>query len=140
MTVYLDTSVIVPLFMDEAFSSRSHDFLRSRAPVCLVSDFAAAEFSSALARRVRMGELIVDRARIAFGLFDDWMPRAAQQVETAATDISAAAAFIRRLDLPLRTPDALHIAIARRMGASLVTFDDGMAAAARILGVAVDNA
>jgi uncharacterized protein len=44
---------------------------------------------------------------------------------------------LRRLDVNLRTPDALHIAIAQRLEATLVTFDWGMAAAARPLGMAV---
>ena len=47
------------------------------------------------------------------------------------------AAFLRRLDLTLRTPDALHIAIAQRLAAELMTFDQKMAASARALGTAV---
>jgi predicted nucleic acid-binding protein len=42
-----------------------------------------------------------------------------------------------RLDLTLRTPDAIHIAIARRLDATLVTFDQRMATNARALGMAV---
>ena len=42
---------------------------------------------------------------------------------------------MRRLDL--RTGDALNIAIAQRIGALLVTFDDEMAVNARLLGIAV---
>ena len=41
------------------------------------------------------------------------------------------------LDLPLRTPDALNIAIAQRVGADLLTFDHKMAASARSLGTTV---
>jgi predicted nucleic acid-binding protein len=37
----------------------------------------------------------------------------------------------------LCTPDAIHVAIARRLEATLVTFDRGMAGAARALGMAV---
>jgi len=36
-------------------------------------------------------------------------------------DVAAAAAFLRRLDLTLRTPDAPHIAIAQRIRAELLT-------------------
>jgi uncharacterized protein len=57
--------------------------------------------------------------------------------KTTASDIASAASFIRRLDLNLRAPDAINIAIADRIGAALATFDDRMAAAARALEVAV---
>ena len=60
-----------------------------------------------------------------------------QRVEMTPGDLAAATVFLRRLDLPLRTPDALHIAIAQRVGAMLVTFDRQMAASARTLGSAV---
>jgi uncharacterized protein len=49
----------------------------------------------------------------------------------------AAAGALRRLDLPLRTADAVNIAIVRRMGATLMTFDEKMAASAKALGVRV---
>jgi uncharacterized protein len=44
---------------------------------------------------------------------------------------------LRRLDLTLRTSDALHIAIAQRVNATQVTFDRSMARSARALGIAV---
>ena len=72
---------------------------------------------------------------MAFAIFDSWVARAACRVDTLASDISAAAAQIRRLDLTLGTPDARNIAVAERLGAELATFDDKMAAAARALGL-----
>ena len=57
--------------------------------------------------------------------------------QTQPSDIASAEAYLRRLDLNLRTPDALNIAIAQRVGATLVTFDLRMAEAARTLGTAV---
>jgi predicted nucleic acid-binding protein len=51
--------------------------------------------------------------------------------------IIAVEVFLRRLDLALRTPDAINIAMAQRLGATLVTFDKKMAAAARSIGTAV---
>jgi predicted nucleic acid-binding protein len=52
-------------------------------------------------------------------------------------DIDAANRILRRLDVNLRTPDAIHIVIARRLQATLVTFDRIMAASARALGIGV---
>lgn len=52
----------------------------------------------------------------------------------------AAEAFVRRLDLTLRAPDAINIAIATRLGLALMTFDSGMANCARALGADVLDA
>jgi uncharacterized protein len=69
--------------------------------------------------------------------FDIWSADAARRVECTPADIVAASGFIRRLDRPLRTPDAIHIAIAQRAGAILATFDKPMADSAEALGLAV---
>lgn len=137
MSVYLDTSVLVPVFMQEAFTERAERYLRSGLEVLIVSDFAAAEFAAALARRVRTSELLAHRARSAFAAFDGWTPRVTQRVDLRATDVRTAETFIRGLDLPLRTPDALHIAIAQRLGVTLATFDESMKKSAIALGVPV---
>ncbi len=135
--VYLDASVLVALLLTDALTSRADEFLRTRAPVLIVSDFAAAEFSSAVGRRVRIGHLSAQEARTAFSTFDTWSQAAATSVETTTADVWAAQNYLRRLDLGLRTGDALHIAIARRIGAPLATFDQKMAAGARAVGVPV---
>ncbi|MFI4986814.1 MAG: type II toxin-antitoxin system VapC family toxin [Alphaproteobacteria bacterium] len=134
MSLYLDTSVLVALFTNDLFSSRAHSFLRTHEAVVIVSDFPAAEFASAVGRRLRLGKLTHEEAVTVFSTFDAWTARAATRAETIAADVATAAAYLRRLDVPLRTPDALNIAIAERVGAELLTFDDKMSAAARALG------
>ena len=75
---------------------------------------------------------------MAFAVFDQFTARkAAQRVETCSADMKVAEGFLRGLNLPLRAPDALNIAIAQRIGASLLTFDVKMAASARALGLDV---
>ncbi|HEU0155859.1 MAG TPA: type II toxin-antitoxin system VapC family toxin [Stellaceae bacterium] len=108
-----------------------------RTAELIVSGLAAAEFSSAIARRVRMLEFSRGEAEIALAGFDAWLAQMPTRMEIAAADIVLATTYLRRFDLALRTPDALHLAIARRLGATLVTFDRAMAAAARALGMAV---
>jgi hypothetical protein len=44
--------------------------------VLIVSDFAAAEFASAVARRVRTGDITSDEACRDFSAFDMWTARA----------------------------------------------------------------
>ena len=137
MSVYLDASVIVALLMVDALTARADAFFRANTPVLIVGDFAAIEFASAVARRVRTGNITADEARRGFSAFDAWVARATVREETSSADLRAAEAFLRRLDLSLRTADALNIASAQRMRASLVTFDSKMAATAGVLGIPV---
>lgn len=137
MSSYLDTSVLVPLFTTERLSSRAFAFVRADPTVLIVSDFAAAEFASAVARRVRMHEIVLDDARRLFSMFDGWLARSAHRVDTTGMDVAGAETILRRLDTSLRAPDAIHIALAQRLDATLVTFDRQMADGARALGTAV---
>jgi predicted nucleic acid-binding protein len=137
LTIYLDASLLVALFTNDPFSARADLALRGRNLTVVVSDFAAAEFASAVARQVRTGELSRRDARGAFTDFDIWLARIAARAEIHSADIRSAEAALRRLDLTLRAPDAMNIAIAQRLGAELATFDRKMADCARALGVAV---
>ncbi len=135
MTAYLDASVLVALFIQDALTARADAFLHAKTPLLMISDFAAAECASAIGRRVRTGQLTKDEAWTVFVSLDAWAARAMQRVETIPADVRAADGYLRRLDLTLRTPDALNIAIAQRIGATLATFDKRMAASARALGM-----
>jgi predicted nucleic acid-binding protein len=137
LSLYLDVSVLVALFTEDPFASHAHRFLRENASVVTVSDFAAAEFASVIGRHFRKKDITQREARVAFATFDSWAARVAQRVEIAAADVKAAEAFLRRLDLTLRAPDAINIAIAQRIGAAVFTFDDAMIKNARALGTPV---
>ena len=137
MIVYLDASVLVALFTDDGSSARADVFVTDPELVFHVSDFGAAELASAVARKVRTGEMTMENAQAALANFDIWRDRTPVIHATTSDDISGAETFIRRLDLNLRAPDAIHIAIAQRHGLTLATFDERMAACARELGLAV---
>ena len=138
--VYLDASVLVALLTNDPLTGRADAFMRTKMPVLVVSDFAAVEFASAIAHRVRTGEITPDEGRLGFSAFEAWTARATRREQTKAADVSAAEAFLRRLDLNLRTAAALNIAIAQRVGAALVTFEEKMAASARLLGTPMEAA
>jgi len=134
-SVYFDASVIVSLFINDDLNERAEEFVRANSPTICLSDFAAAEFSSALSRRVRVKTLSRSQARVAFREFDLWRTTGIVALETTTADVAAADGYLRRLDLPLRTPDALNIALADRAGAALATFDEPVARCAKALGV-----
>ena len=135
MSVYLDVNVIVPLFILDLLNDRAERILRRLDDDLIVSDFSAAEFSSVIALRVRTRDLRAEEARTAFSNFDRWCALYTRRVEISTIDVSAASSLMRRLDLSLRTPDALHIAIVNRTSCKLLTFDRAMSRAARTLGV-----
>ncbi len=100
-----------------------------------MSDFAGVELASALARHVRIGRLTTFQGHAALAAFDSWSARLADEVEAVPADMMAAAAI--RLDLNIHTADALNIAFAMRLDATLATFDERMAENARALGASV---
>ena len=137
MSVYADASLLVALLAPDLLNGRARQYLADHRPTLMISDFAAAEFASVIAKRVRTGDMSRADAVLAFSAFDAWSARLGSRLELARTDLVRAEALIRRLDLSLRTPDALNIAMAERHGATLATFDKGMAAAAMAVGLAV---
>jgi uncharacterized protein len=137
VSVYLDASVLVALFTEDPFTSRAESFLRNSESIVAISDFAAAEFASAIARQVRTRDMTRREARVAFSGMDSWTAHVARHVEIGPPDVKTAEALLRRLDLWLRAPDAIHIAIAQRIGADLCTFDQAMIKSARALGMSV---
>ena len=79
----------------------------------IVSDFAAAEVASALSRLVRMDRLTTTEAAERLADFDDWRAGATELADMDAHDCRLANTYVRRFDLKLRAPDALHAAICR---------------------------
>jgi predicted nucleic acid-binding protein len=137
LSVYLDTCVVVPLFLPDPFVARTKVYLSTNPSDVIVGDFVSAEFASVVGIRLRTGALTIAAAREAFADFYDWVRNYATQVATQNSDVLSAQTMLRRLDLVLRTPDAISLAIARRLGAELATFDIRMADCARALGVPV---
>ena len=136
MSNYLDASILVALFTDDALTERAEAYLGG-SPEVVVSDYCGAQFASAVARKVRTRAVPASKVAAVFAAFDEWTERASGRATTEAGDVSVAVTYLRRLDTTLRTHDAIHIAIAQRVGAALATFDERMAASARALGVEV---
>jgi predicted nucleic acid-binding protein len=137
VSLHLDTSVIIPLILPDALVGRAELFRAAARDTLIVSDYAGVEFSSAVGRRVRARELTAEEAAKALEVFDLWRDHRARRTQIEPDDLARAETYVRTFDLALRDPDALHIAVAQRLSATLVTFDKRMALAARTLGLAV---
>ena len=135
MTHYLDASVLVPILVPEPTSPDVDRFLSQHVASLVVSDFAAAEVASALSRLVRTGLLDSAEALVSLANFDSWRAGRTDECDLVPADARIAGVFVRRFELKLRTPDALHLAMCRRLALRLVTFDARLAAAAGALGI-----
>lgn len=138
MRVYFDASALTALFLEDFGADRIDRWVAADDPDVALSEFTWGEFVSALGSRVRRRPLSAEAAR---GLLVDerlyvghW-----EQYKLANVDLISATAFVERFELGLRLPDALHIALAKRIGRTLVTTDHQQLRAAQTLGVpAVD--
>lgn len=123
--IYLDASALVPLVKRE-FWSHLVEAEIARAPSIIVSDFAIGEASSAIARLFRMGRMDRDLAADMLSKLDQWTASRASMIELSPVDTRLATLSVRSLAVPIRMPDALHLAISRRIGATLLTLDVGL--------------
>lgn len=137
MNAYLDASVLIPTIVREAGSAAVDRLLRTYSGALVVSDFAAAEVASALSRLVRTGHIARDSAIERLADFDVWRSGMTSPCDMQASDARLAATYVRRFDLMLRAPDALHAAICRRLDLTLITLDRRLATAALALGLDV---
>lgn len=137
---YLDASALLPLFLPD----RHTDAMRARVapdrPAVCTSTFAVAEAGAVVTSRVRARILSPARGEELLARIDDWLAAMARPHPVAGADHEETAALVRRFDLGLRAPDALHLAVCRRLELTLLTFDLRQAAAARSLGIACDPA
>ena len=102
MSVYLDTSVVVALFVEgDAFTARARQYVSITGDNLIVSDFVVAEFASAVARLTRMERLARERATALFADLDAWISQVGETVGTTAFDVAGATSTLRRLDLNL---------------------------------------
>jgi predicted nucleic acid-binding protein len=122
---------------DRGFEALEH--WMGRVPDAIYfSDFGWGEFVSAVGRRVRAtgqpgatGDALLDAARL---YTVGWR---IEPIQTS--DILDATEMLRDFNLSLRLPDAIHIAVARRLDCTLISTDRPQGRAASANGVVATN-
>lgn len=137
--LYFDTSFLVPLFLEEATSTKVEQFLKRKSGLELaISHWTRVEFSSLLAREVRLGAL---ERRTAIAVDAQFEVVAAESFAIflpSAEDFDLSKEYLRRFATGLRAGDALHLAIATNRGAGMIySLDRGLLKAGRKLGLPV---
>ena len=135
MNQYFDTSVLVAYYSPEALSVKAEQLLRKASPP-LISRLAEVEFASALSRKIRDRELAEPAGHKILNLFQSHITQGFYRMLTVeGHHFEQAREWISRFDTPLRTLDALHLALAALENAQLITADRQLHESATLLGV-----
>lgn len=135
--LYLDTAVVLTLFVDEPTSRSVEDWLAARRQPLAFSDWGLTECASALALKLRRNEMNVDLAKRCFGAITAFIHESCEFIACAPHHQTEAQRLLSRFDLPLRAGDALHLAISQHAEATLVTYDKLLTSSANAIGAKV---
>ena len=137
--LYLDTSALAKWYLNEPFSEQFEAFIREE-PTAAISRPSVVEFRWLLAQRRRAGEITKAIESRVYASFEKDVGAGFLQVYPVADEhLIAALGLITRLGrYPLRTLDALHLAIAQGIHCRrLATADKTMADAGKAAGLGV---
>lgn len=136
MTLYLDTSVLVTALTNEPETSKIQAWLEAQDPDDLtISDWVITEFASAVARKLRTGELSEGTRSAVSAQFNRMTSESFAIAPVTATHFRSAARFLERYELGLRAGDALHLAVCADRGTTLCTRDHRLNDAGAILAI-----
>ncbi len=139
MGPYLDTSALAKWYLNEPFSEEFEAFIQEQTTAA-ISRLTVVEFRCLLARRRRAREITKTIESRVYASFENDVGAGFLQVYQVADEhLIAALGLINRLGkYPLRTLDALHLAIAKGIQCrKLATADKTMADAGRAAGLGV---
>ena len=137
--LYFDTSFLAPLILPEATSDKIAAFV-ARLPTedFAVSHWTRVEFSSLIAREVRMGGLDVQAAARADARFEAMVDESFSVLLPNAGDFGLAKRYLGQFETGLRAGDALHLAVANNHRASVIySLDRTLLNAGKILDLPV---
>lgn len=137
--IYFDTSALAKWYLNEPQSDAVEGYIQAHGPVH-ISDLTVVEMRSLLARHRREKNINATLETQIFAAFQEDMRQRSLICHPLPNTFVAATINMLSLlpGVPLRTLDALHLAIAREiMAGTVATADRVMALGAEALGLSV---
>ncbi len=136
--VYIDTSVLVAYYCPETISNQVEMILiNTDRPA--ISQLTEVELISALARKTREQTISHESANEILSLFNIHIDQKSyMHLPIQPKHFSIARDWISQFNTPLRTLDALHLAIAAKNNIPILTADIKFANSANILDIEVN--
>ena len=147
--LYLDTSALIKLFVEEDGSARVRELAggRAGAEALLSSRLGYTEAAVTLARLVHLGRLTAGDLVSHLGVLERYWEKSIQEIELSELVLQDARQLAQRH--PLRTYDAIHLASAREAkrlmkdafdgDVQFLAFDTGLVRAARQEGFTIPD-
>lgn len=123
--VYVDTSVLVPLFLNEPYSVAVANWYARETGELVAAAWCVAEFAGALGIKQRTGAIDAQQAQRAWARFERMVAADLRLLAVAPASFHRAAELVLDAASSLRAGDALHLACAETAGAKhMATLDD----------------
>lgn len=123
--VYVDTSVLVPLFLNEPHSLAAADWYAHEKRELVAAAWCVPEFASALGIKQRTGAIDAQQAQAAWERFERMAAADLRLLPIAPANFLRAAELVLDAASALRVGDALHLACAEAAGAKhMASLDD----------------
>jgi uncharacterized protein len=123
--VYVDTSVLVPLFLNEPQSLAAADWYAHEKSELVAAAWCIPEFASALGIKQRTGAIDAQQAQGAWERFERMVAADLRLLPVEPANFHRSAELVLDATAALRTGDALHLACAEAAGAKrMATLDD----------------
>ena len=137
MAAYVDSCVLLSLFLGDSGYTDSEQWLINQSDQTLwISHWVLLEVAGVIATCVRRGQLTAEQAQMIGSEFESFRQERLTLIEPRGTDFLQACQWLERcLHLPLRSGDALHLALAQRQQLTVVSADRALARCAESLGL-----
>ncbi|SLM32369.1 PilT protein domain protein [Desulfamplus magnetovallimortis] len=133
--LYIDTNILAAYYCPESLSDKIEEILiNTEEPA--VSQLTEIELASAISRKIRENSLSKEDGDIILSLFQTHIDQKSFiYLPIQTKHYSIAKKWIAQFNTPLRSLDAIHLAIAHEKSIPILTADAKLANSAKILGV-----